>query len=209
MSYNYDRWGFPTTVATFAPSGVRIKPTSQRCGLSGCGPSCIGCGDGLGNGNGSYVLSGSYHPLGVGLEGYNMEVGPSRLAGVQAGIAGGAQLRGLRGIWDTCGTIGDLTSSFAGMFTSSDSKSTSGTARDVQRYSELGSAICGAADAVDDRGGRRGQSADDAVAQARADAGGTPPREEPTEPSVFAGKNLLIGLVALGAGVGLGFFIAR
>ena len=63
MSYNYDQWGFPTTVATFAPDGVRIKPTSQRCGLSG-GCGCAAC-EGLGKG--SYVLSGSYRPLGVGL----------------------------------------------------------------------------------------------------------------------------------------------
>ena len=204
MSYNYDRWGFPTTVATFA-DGVRIKPTSQRCGLSGPGCGCVG--DGLTGG--SYVLSGNYRPLGVGLEGYNMEVaGPSRLGAVHAGVAGGAQLRGLRGIWDTCGAIGDLTSSIAGAFTSSDSKSTSGTARDVQRYSELGTAICGAADAVDDRGGRRGTSADDVVAQARQDAGGAPPPPPPPSPA-FDTKNLLIGLLALGAGVGFGFFVAR
>ena len=206
MSYNYDQWGFPTTVATFAPDGVRIKPTSQRCGLSG-GCGCAAC-EGLGKG--SYVLSGSYRPLGVGLEGYNMEVG--RLGAVQAGIAGGAQLRGLRGLgslWDTCSTIGQLGSSFAGMFTSSDSKSTSTTAADIRRGADLGASICDAADAIDSRGGSDRQSADDAVAQARADAGGTPPpRDEPTS-SAFDKKNLLIGLVALGVGAGLGFLIAR
>lgn len=196
MSYNYDRWGFPTSVATFAPDGVRIKPTSQEC--AGC----------AGLGQGSYVLSGNYRPLGVGLEGYNMEVG--RLGAVHAGIAGGAQLRGLRGLgslWDTCSTLGQFGSSIAGFWTGSDSKSTSRTATDVQRGMDLGASICDAADAVDDRGGTRRQSADDAVNQAREDAGGTPPRGD--EPAAFDKKNLLIGLAALAAGVGLGFVIAR
>jgi len=203
MSYNYDRYGFPTTVATDPSSGVRIKPTSQRCGLSGCGPGCVGCGNGLGQG--SYVLSGNYRPLGVGLEGYNMEV--SRLGAVHAGIAGGAQLRGLRGIWDTCGSLSQIGSSIAGMFTTSGDKSTSGTALDVQRGIDIGGSLCDVADAVDDRGGRRSPSADDIVAQAREDAGGSPPAGEAT--AAFDKTNLLIGLAALAAGVGLGFVIAR